>query len=329
MNLLYFMIKLKRKGDMMKNLKVVFMGTPEFSLNILETLIKNTNVIGVVSQPDKVVGRKKELKHTPIKEMAIKNNIKVIQPLNIKNEYKEILNLNPDIIITCAYGQIIPKEILEYPKYGCINVHASLLPKLRGGAPIHHAIIDGYQETGITIMYMASGMDSGDIISQEKVTILETDTYGSLHDKLSFLGSKLLIETLPSIINGTNKRIKQNKEEVTFGYNIKREEELIDFNLDIDSVYNKIRGLNPEPGSYFLLKGKIVKVYDANKVDDLSYSDKENGEIVKLDKKAIYIKVKNGLIKINEIMIEGKKRMPVASFLNGNKENLVGIVLNK
>jgi len=313
----------------MKDLRVVFMGTPEFSLNVLESLIENTCVIGVVSQPDKIVGRKKKLKPTPIKELAIKNNIKVIQPVNIKNEYREILDLNPDIIVTCAYGQIIPKEILEYPKYGCINVHASILPKLRGGAPIHHAIIDGYKETGITIMYMANGMDTGDIISQEKIAILETDTYGTLHDKLSLLGSKLLIETLPCIINGTNKRIKQNKEEVTFGYNIKREEELIDFNLDIDFVYNKIRGLNPDPGSYFLLNGKIVKVYDASKIEDLSYSTKENGEIVKLDKKAIYVKVKNGLIKINEIMMEGKKRMPVASFLNGNKENLVGIVLNK
>ena len=313
----------------MKDLRVVFMGTPEFSLNVLESLIKNTCVIGVVSQPDKIVGRKKELKPTPIKELAIKNNIKVIQPVNIKNEYREILDLNPDIIITCAYGQIIPKEILEYPRYGCINVHASILPKLRGGAPIHHAIIDGYKETGITIMYMANGMDTGDIISQEKITILENDTYGTLHDKLSLLGSKLLIETLPCIINGTNKRIKQNKDEVTFGYNIKREEELIDFNLDIDFVYNKIRGLNPDPGSYFLLNGKIVKVYDASKIEDLSYQDKENGEIVKLDKKAIYVKVKNGLIKINEIMMEGKKRMPVASFLNGNKENLVGEVLNK
>ena len=313
----------------MKDLRVVFMGTPEFSLNVLESLIENTCVIGVVSQPDKMVGRKKELKPTPIKELAIKNNIKVIQPVNIKNEYREILDLNPDIIVTCAYGQIIPKEILEYPKYGCINVHASILPKLRGGAPIHHAIIDGYKETGITIMYMANGMDTGDIISQEKIAILETDTYGSLHDKLSLLGSKLLIETLPCIINGTNKRIKQDKEEVTFGYNIKREEELIDFNLDMDFVYNKIRGLNPDPGSYFLLNGKIVKVYDASKIEDLSYQDKENGEIVKLDKKAIYVKVKNGLIKINEIMMEGKKRMPVASFLNGNKENLVGIVLNK
>lgn len=313
----------------MKDLRVVFMGTPEFSLNVLESLIENTCVIGVVSQPDKIVGRKKELKPTPIKELAIKNNIKVIQPVNIKNEYREILDLNPDIIVTCAYGQIIPKEILEYPKYGCINVHASILPKLRGGAPIHHAIIDGYKETGITIMYMANGMDTGDIISQKKITILETDTYGTLHDKLSLLGSKLLIETLPCIINRTNKRIKQNKEEVTFGYNIKREEELIDFNLDIDFVYNKIRGLNPDPGSYFLLNGKIVKVYDASKVEDLSYQDRENGEIVKLDKKAIYVKVKNGLIKINEIMMEGKKRMPVASFLNGNKENLVGIVLNK
>ena len=149
---------------MLKDLKVVFMGTPEFSVKILEMLIKNTKVIGVVSQPDKVVGRKKEITYPRIKEVALNNNIKVFQPNNIKEDYDDILKLNPDIIITCAYGQIIPKAILDYPKYGCINVHASLLPKLRGGAPIHHAILNGDSITGITIMYMDQGMDSGDII---------------------------------------------------------------------------------------------------------------------------------------------------------------------
>ena len=313
---------------MLKEIKVVFMGTPEFSVNILKSLIENTSVIGVVTQPDKMVGRKKELVYPRIKEVAIENNILVFQPRNIKKEYQNILDLNPDMIITCAYGQIIPKEILDYPKYGCINVHASLLPKLRGGAPIHHAIIDGYKETGITIMYMDTHMDSGDIISQEKIEILETDTYQTLHDKLSILGSSLLIKTLPSILNNTNQRIKQDINEVTFGYNITRDEDLIDFKKTMDEVYNKIRGLTETPGSYFYLNNKIVKVYESFKVSDSTYQDKQLGEIVKVDKKGIYIKVKDGLIKITEIMMEGKKRMTVASFLNGNKENLVGLIAN-
>lgn len=314
---------------MLKDLKVVFMGTPEFSCPILESLIENCNVIGVVTQPDKEVGRKKEIKYPPIKELAIKNNIKVFQPEKIRIDYQDILNLNPDIIITCAYGQIIPKAILDYPKYGCINVHASLLPKLRGGAPIHHAIIDGYNETGITIMYMDVGMDSGDIISYEKTEILDTDTVGTLHDRLSIMGQKLLIKTLPSIINGTNSRIKQNEEEVTFGYNITREEELIDFNKNGRDVFNKIRGLNPFPGSYFMLENKQVKVYDVEYLKDNSYKNKKNGQIVKADKNAFYIKVSDGLIKILEIKIEGKKKMKVLDYLNGTKDNLIGVIVNE
>lgn len=313
----------------MKNLKVIFMGTPEFSTNVLKNLIQNTNVIGVVCQPDKIVGRKKEIIFSPIKQLAIENNIKVFQPNNIKIEYKEILDLKPDMIITCAYGQIIPNEILNYPKYGCINVHASLLPKLRGGAPIHHAIIDGYQETGITIMYMNQGMDSGDIISQREIPITDDDTYETLHDKLSILGSELLIETIKDIILGNSKKIKQNETEITYGYNIKREEELIDFNKNLNDIYNQIRGLSPVPGSYFLLNNKTIKVYKAYKIIDNSYNLKENGEIVKFDKTGLYIKVDSGLIKITDIKMEGKKRMTIENFYNGNKQDFVGLIANK
>ena len=204
-------------------MKVIFMGTPDFAVPVLEGLIENYEVILVVSQPDKKVGRKQELKNTPIKEVALKHNIPVFQPVKIREDYQEIIDLNPDIIVTCAYGQIIPKAILDCPKLGCINVHASLLPKLRGGAPIHKAIIDGYKTTGITIMYMDVKMDDGDIISQKEIDITDDDNLESLHDKLSVLGKELLLETLPSIIDGTNERIKQNEDEVTFAYNIKRE----------------------------------------------------------------------------------------------------------
>ena len=200
----------------MKNLKVVFMGTPEFAVGVLDALIKETDVRLVVSQPDKMVGRKKELKSTPVKLKALENNIEVFQPNKIREDYQRIVQINPDIIITCAYGQIIPKALLDLPKLGCINVHASLLPKLRGGAPIHKCLIDGYSKTGITIMYMDEKMDSGDIISQEEYVIKEDDNVGKLHDILSNIGAELLIKTLPSIINKTNKRIKQNEAEVTY-----------------------------------------------------------------------------------------------------------------
>ena len=314
---------------MLKDLKVVFMGTPDFCVPILESLIENCNVIGVVTQPDKEVGRKKEIKFSPIKEVAIKRSIKVFQPIKIRKEYDDILNLKPDIIITCAYGQIIPKEILDYPRLGCINVHASLLPKLRGGAPIHHAIIDGYDETGITIMYMDEGMDSGDIIEQSKTIIEDSDTVGTLHDRLSIMGKDLLLETLPSIVNKTNKRIKQDENEVTFGFNIKREEELINFNKTRREVFNQIRGLNPFPGSYFILNEKIVKVYKVEEIDDNKYLNKENGEIVKLDKESFYIKVKDGLIRVLEIKLEGKKKMNVLDYLNGSKDKLIGEIISK
>ena len=233
----------------MNNIKVVFMGTPDFAVPILEGLIENYDVIGVVSQPDKRVGRKQELVNTPIKEVALKHNIKVFQPVKIREEYEEIINLGADIIVTCAYGQIIPKAILDAPRLGCINVHGSLLPKLRGGAPIHWAIINGEKKTGMTIMYMDVKMDSGDIISSRETEITDSDNLESLYDRMSLIGRDLLLDTLPSIIEGTNERIKQNEDEVTFGFNIKREEEHIDFNKTSREVFNLIRGLSPIPGA--------------------------------------------------------------------------------
>lgn len=309
----------------MKDLRVVFMGTPEFSLPVLSSLNENCNVIGVVCQPDKPSNRG-EVKLSPIKQYAVDNNIPIYQPVSIKNEYKSILELKPDIIITCAYGQIIPKEILDYPKYGCINVHASLLPKLRGGAPIHKAIIDGYKETGITIMKMSLKMDAGDIISQSKIEILDTDTVGVLHDKLSVLARDLLISTLPDIINNNINPIKQDESEVTYAWNIKREDEKIDFNKTTREIYNQIRGLNPYPGAYSILKGKIIKIW-TSRVGNVYYSeDILNGQIVKLYSDGIGIKTSNGEIVITELQLEGKRRMKANEFINGvvNKDLLVG-----
>ena len=214
----------------MEKIKVVFMGTPTFAVPILEKLIENYHVILVVSQPDKEKDRKGHLLETPIKKLALANNIEVYQPAKIKEEYQYIIDKQPDIIITCAYGQIIPEQILDKPKFGCINVHASLLPKLRGGAPIHKAIMYGYLKTGITIMYMDKGMDTGDMISKVEVDIDKNDTAETLHDKLIKESVPLLIETLPSIISGTNKREKQQEDKVTYAYNISRQEEHTDFN---------------------------------------------------------------------------------------------------
>lgn len=218
------------------------MGTPEFAVPILEALCENTNVVMVVTQPDKEVGRHHELVPTPIKKVALEHQIEVFQPTKIKEEYEKIISTGADLIVTCAYGQIIPEAILNAPRLGCINVHASLLPKLRGGAPIHHAIIDGETKTGITIMYMDKKMDTGDIISQKEYQIKESDNVGTLHDILSQMGKELLLETLPSIIEGTNTRTPQNHDQATYAWNITREEEHIDFNKPAKEIYNKVRG---------------------------------------------------------------------------------------
>jgi len=307
----------------MKNKKVIFMGTPEFAIPILQMLIENTEVLLVVTQPDKEVGRKKEKKFSPIKELAIKNNIETFQPIKIKEDYKYILEKNPDIIITCAYGQIIPNELIETPKYGAINVHASLLPKLRGGAPIHHAIIDGYKKTGITIMYMSSKMDAGDIISQKETIINEKENVGTLHDKLSKIGTELLKETLPLIFEQKNERIKQNEEEITFGYNITREEEKIDFNKTAEQVYNQIRGLNPFPLAYAILNEEETKIIEAN-INEKTIG--KVGEITEITKNSIIVKCKDKSIEITKIKPFGKRIMEVKDYLNGIKKETL---LNK
>ena len=311
----------------MEQVKVVFMGTPDFSVPVLEGLIENYQIIGVVTQPDRRVGRRQEVAFSPVKEVALKHQIPVFQPEKIRSNYEDILALEPDIIITCAYGQIIPKEILEYPKYGCINVHASLLPKLRGGAPIHHAIIDGYDKTGITIMYMDEAMDSGDIISQRENKILDTDTVESLHDRLSNLGREVLLETLPSILDGSAKRIKQDLTSVTYAYNIQREEEYLDFNKTSLELYNQIRGLSPFPGSSCIINDKEFKVYFA-RISSVRSSSYVPGEILHIYKDGIGIATKDYEIVLLDIKPFGKKRMLASSFVNGiKKEEYIGKVV--
>lgn len=311
----------------MKDIKVVFMGTPSFAVPVLEKLIENYNVIMVVCQPDRAKDKKGNIIYPPVKELALKNNIEVYQPLKLSGEYEYIIEKNPDIIITCAYGQILPSSLLDYPKYGCINVHGSLLPRLRGGAPIHHAIINGDKETGITIMYMDKKMDAGDIISQRSLEIKNTDNLDSIYSSLSILGSELLIETLPSIINGTNNRIKQNENEVTFGYNISKEDELINFNDLAINIFNKVRGLCSIPGASCYYNGKRLKIYEVEVTNKLSKDIP--GKIVEVNKDSLIVTTKDYLIKIKDIKLEGKKRCMVSEYLNGihDKSSLLGGIL--
>ena len=290
-----------------KEISVVFMGTPDFAVPVLQGLIDNYNVRAVVTQPDKPVGRNGEVRMTPIKKLALDNTILVLQPHNLKEEWEQIKDLHPDIIITCAYGQIVPRELLVYPKYGCINVHASLLPKLRGGAPIHRAIIEGFKKTGITIMHMNPRLDEGDIISQEEIEITDIDTASTLHDKLSKLGSELLLKTLPSILDGTAPSIPQDNSESTYAYNISPNDEKIDFSKLKRQIYNQVRGLNSWPGAYFMLDGKRIKVWEC-KMSDNDFSNLFDGQISGLYKEGLGIKVSNGEIVLTVIQPEGKPK---------------------
>ena len=308
----------------MEKIKILFMGTPEFSVNVLKGLIDNYDVVGVVTQPDKEVGRHHEIKFSPVKEVALANDIRVFQPKNIKTEYEDLLKLNPDMIVTCAYGQMIPKALLDFPKYGCINVHASLLPKLRGGAPIHKAIINNYPRTGVTIMYMVEKMDAGDIISQVETIIEKEDTVGTLHDRLSMLGTKLLLDTIPDIISGNINPISQDINEVTYAWNITREEEHIDFSKSTIDIYNQIRGLNPWPGAYTTLDNQIVKIYNS-RISSSFFTTRADGEIGKIYEDGIGVSTKDGEIIITELQFAGKRKMTVKEYLNGKDGNtLIG-----
>lgn len=304
----------------LKNLRVVFMGTPDFAVPVLEKLIENTDVCLVVTQPDKEIGRHKILTPTPIKKVAMEHDIPVFQPSKIRNDYTPILEAKPDIIITCAYGQIIPKTLLDLPKLGCINVHASLLPSLRGGAPLHHAIIDGYDTTGVTIMYMDETMDTGDIISSVAYEIKDTDNVGNVHDNLMTLGADLLIETLPSIVAGTNKRIKQDNAKATYAYNISRSDEHLDFTKEGITIDRKVRGLNPWPLANTCFDEEEVKIISGYFIKGKSTPNTINV----VTKDSLGIGCSDGIYYVTAIKPSGKKIMDIKSYLNGvDKEKLL------
>ena len=301
--------------------RIVFMGTPEFSATILQGLIDSGyNVIGLVSQPDRPVGRKRVIMPTPTKEIALKYNIPVFQPEKIRKDYDFMKELNPDLIVTCAYGQIVPQGLLDIPSLGCINVHASLLPKYRGGAPIHRSIINGDKETGVTIMEMIDKMDAGRMFAKASLPILDEDNLETMFAKLQILGRDLLLDCLPAYIKGELKGEVQDENEVTYAWNIKHEEEEIDWNKSSREIFNHIRGLYPSPATFTYLDGEVVKVFVSEIVDETS--ELEPGLIVNC-KKGITVACGKGLLKIKELQVSGKKRMDAQSYLNGAKLDLV------
>ncbi|HCU8441197.1 TPA: methionyl-tRNA formyltransferase [Staphylococcus aureus] len=305
--------------------KIIFMGTPDFSTTVLEMLIAEYDVIAVVTQPDRPVGRKRVMTPPPVKKVAMKHDLPVYQPekLSGSEELEQLLQLDVDLIVTAAFGQLLPESLLALPKLGAINVHASLLPKYRGGAPIHQAIIDGEQETGITIMYMVKKLDAGNIISQQAIKIEENDNVGTMHDKLSVLGADLLKETLPSIIVGTNESVPQDDTQATFASNIRREDERISWNKPGRQVFNQIRGLSPWPVAYTTMDDTNLKIYDAELVETNKIN--EPGTIIETTKKAIIVATNdNEAVAIKDMQLAGKKRMLAANYLSGAQNTLVG-----
>ena len=319
----YGIIFLESVRRMEEKKHAVFMGTSSFAKTILEGLIDIVDVVLVVSQPDSLVGRKRVLTKSPVKAYAEECGIEVYTPQNIKVDYQKILDKDPDIIITCAYGQILPLVLLENPVFGAINVHASLLPKLRGGAPIHRAIIEGQTETGITIMYMDAGMDTGDIIAKDKTEILFDDTLDTLSLRLAKMGCILLKETLPKIFNHTNVRLKQSVEDATYAHIITKEDEHIDFSKGSLEIYNLIRGLNSNPGAFTILNGEVLKVYEAR----IGNAKGRTSCINNIYKDGIGVGTRDGEIILTKIKPSGKNTISVRDYLNGQKKDLIGVIL--
>jgi methionyl-tRNA formyltransferase len=299
-------------------MRALFMGTPDFAATILERIIQaGHEVIGVVTQPDKQKGRGHEISFSPVKELAIKQGLRIYQPVKVKDALflKDMEELKPEIILVAAFGQILPKAFLDIPPYGCINVHASLLPKYRGAAPIQYSILDGEPETGITIMHMDVGIDTGDIILQKAIPITKEETGGSLFDKLALLGGELLLEAMELLENNTAPRIAQDNDKATHVKVIDKEMGRIDFMQPAVKLERLIRGLNPWPSAYTKLDGKTLKLWKAEVVPGNITA--EPGEVVAVGKDSISVMTGEGILVIKELQLEGKKRMAVDAFLRG------------
>ena len=300
-----------------ETLKLVFMGTPEISAKVFEAMILDGyQFIGLIAQPDRPVGRKGQLEKVPTKVVAEKYNIPVFQPIKIRNEYDFVKELNPDIIITLAYGQIVPQGLLDIPRYGCLNLHGSLLPKYRGAAPIQYALINNEKVTGMTLMKMVAAMDAGAMYAKKEVIIDEDDNSTSLFNKMADAAIELILEYLPLYIDGKLPEIEQDENKVTFCPTIKPEQERLDLNLDVRAINGWIRGLSDHPGAYFLLEDKKLKVFKAKIVNE---NEGNVGEIVRADKGGLVVQLKGGQLALLELQKEGKNRMDYKSFLNGNQ----------
>ncbi|MBM7094120.1 methionyl-tRNA formyltransferase [Bacillus sp. H-16] len=311
-------------------MKIVFMGTPDFSVPVLQMLIEEGyDVAAVVTQPDRPKGRKRELTPPPVKTEAIKHGLPVIQPekIRVEEEWNKINDLAPDLIVTAAFGQILPQGLLDVPPMGCVNVHASLLPKYRGGAPIHQAIIDGEKETGISIMYMVEALDAGDVLSRRAIPIEKDDHTGSMFEKLSTLGAALLKETLPEIEKGSIQAQPQDEAFVTYAPNITKEMERIDWEAPAENIYNLVRGLHPWPVAYTTLEGSRLKVWWTELLDKVF--DEKPGTIVHLDESGVTVVAGDQKgVKLTDLQPSGKKRMDAKTFYHGAGNKLeTGIVL--
>lgn len=310
----------------MEKIRVVFMGTPKIAVPVLEMLIKKCHVVLVVTKPDSLVGRKKVYQESPVKQKAKAYNIEVFQPLKLKDNFAKIEMLKPDLIITCAFGKIISPQILKIPRLGAINIHASLLPKYRGASPIRSVLLNGEDVTGITLMYMDEGIDTGDIIAQSKLPINLDDNYETIYNKLALLGRDLLLAYLPKIINNTIKRQKQDYKLASYTKMITREDEKLDFTKDYHQVYNKIRAFSPQPLAYFNLNGNEIKVIKATLEEN---KDANPGYIKEITKHTFGIDAKGGTIYLELIKPVGKKEMTITSFINGlDINNLKGKKVN-
>lgn len=296
--------------------KLIFMGTPDFAATVLEGLLDDANydVLAVVTQPDRAVGRKKEIKMTPVKEVALAHNLPVYQPekMSGSDEMAELMTLGADGIVTAAFGQFLPTKLLDSVDFA-INVHASLLPKYRGGAPIHYAIINGDKEAGVTIMEMVKKMDAGDMIAKASTPITDEDNVGTMFEKLAVIGRDLLLKTLPDYIAGNIKPEPQDESKATFSPNITPEEERIDWNKSAREVFNHIRGLYPWPVAHTLLDGKRFKIYEAS----LAEGQGQPGQIIEKGKETLVVATGDGAISLKTVQLAGKPRMSVVDFLNG------------
>lgn len=308
---------------MNSTLRIIYMGTPALSSSILEGLINNGyNIVGLICQEDKPVGRKGLIEAVPTKKIALKYQIPVFQPHRIRIDYEFVKELKPDLIITCAYGQILPQGLLDIPRLGAINVHGSLLEKYRGASPIQQALINGDKTSGVTIMEMIDKMDAGDMMDKEEFTITEDDNYTSLCQKIAESGLKGLLKVIPEIELGKEKRIKQDESKATFCKKITKEEEHLNLNLTNVEVNNWIRALSETPGGYVLLDEQVFKIYKAETVDGHGVV----GEIIKADKNGLYIATGQGALSLKIVQKQGKKKMDYKSFINGEK-NLLGKIV--